>query len=329
MSNLFISPSLYSLFLYVLINDDWKNSDFVLTDRIPLVIHRKLKASNINVFTYYSCKKKTLLGKIFFKLYDNVVYWKYLWYSRDKHYNDIYGNDEIVLSFKYRNKGIRLIEDGPFNNKPISFFKKRQIRQEGAFLNYWIYWFFRKYIPYGYDDKVNIIYHTENIILPNKLENKGRLIDIKQIWNSKTEQKRIEILNLFNISPDIISTINNYSTVLVTQMLPISDNEKIKIYKNMIVANGVDESSLLIKTHYAEDIDYHKIFPKALIIDMPVPFQLFELLGYSPKNVLTICSSAVFRFATSHTNIVFLGTEFNQRLLDAYGIVRLEDFINK
>lgn len=327
MKDLFIGVSLYSLFLYTLINNNWQKSHYVLSDRIPLVIHKQLRSLNIEVYTQKTRQSKKLIDKIINRILNNWDYLKYIIYSKNIKYNNIYGNDEFFLSFKYRNKGINLIEDGPFNKESEKFFKKRQVKQEQFLINYWLYWRWRKYLPYGYDNSVKTIYHTQNIELPQKISSKGITIDIKDLWEHKSESQKLDILKLFDISSATVKKLNSCKSVLVTQILPISDEEKIHIYKKMLLDNNIEESDLLIKTHYAEKTRYKNYFPKAQIIDKPVPFQLFDLLGYLPQNILTISSSAITTFIRPNTNIVFLGTEIDKRIVELYGIVKLDDLI--
>ena len=324
--DLFLSPSLYSLFLYMLINKNWERSDFVLSDRIPLVIHQRLRdLFKAEVYTTQSSNPKSnILRKIIF---NNFQYIKYLKYSLGKSYNYIWGNDEFFFSSKYRNQGIKLIEDGPFNKETKDFFKIRRNKQERLYLNYWFYWYFKDYIPYGYDSKVKQIYHTSSIKLNSEIENKGVLIDLHKIWNSLHEGQKNKILMLFGI--DVVNSrrLNKYSTVLVTQVLPIPDEDKISIYEKMV--EGIDMSQVLIKTHYAERTDYKKYFPEATVISMPIPMQLFDLLGYSPTKILTISSSAISPFVKPGVDITFLGTECDKRIEKIYGSVKLEDIIKK
>lgn len=319
MKNLLITPSLYSLFLYTLIDNSWMHSDYVLSLRIPKLIHDNLRKIGANVYSV-PISHNNVFCKI---IQENIEYIKYLKYSRNKFYDKIFGNDEFHLSYKYRDKGIEIIEDGPFNSESKVFFKRRILKQDLYLLNYWFYWLWRKYIPYGYDKKVEKIWHTENIKLNKEIEEKGVVFNLNEAWNCKSISQKESILSLFSLDKSMMENINRYENVLVTQILPIPDSDKIKIYKNMLV--GVDEKSLLIKTHYAENTNYRKFFPQAKIIDTPVPFQLFELLNYSPSHLFTISSSAVFPFMKADTKITFLGTEIDERIKNAYGIIRYED----
>lgn len=321
MKELLVTPSLYTLFLYTLINKNWDKSDYVLSSRIPVIVHDNLKKMGIDVYSTKAISRNKL--KAFMQ--DNIEYINYLFYSMNKKYDKVYGNDEFHLSYKYRNSGIELIEDGSFNSESREFFIKRRIKQDALMLNFWVYWYWRNYLPYGYDRCVKVIWHTPNITLPLAIQDKGHIIDMVSLWNGKSQDAKKKIISIFSLPSSLLSEINNYSTVLVTQALPIPDEEKIEIYKGL--TKDIDESTILIKTHYAENINYEKYFPKAKVVSAPVPFQLFDLMGFSPKKILTVSSSAILPFIKPGVDVTFLGTEIDDRIKNVYGIIRYSDLI--
>lgn len=324
--DLLITPSLYTLFLYTLINEDWTKSDFVLSTRIPMVIHQRLRSIfGVDVYTIESPKKNSnKIQKVFF---ENSEMRKYYNYSADFKYQRVWGNDEFYPAMKYRKQGIRLIEDGPFNGESRLFFKKRRLKQETKFLLFWTKYIFSHYLAYGYDSKVTVIYHTPGIRLNKELEPKGKIVDIKALWSEMNEQRRRNILNLFGIDSDFVNRLNEFSTVLVTQILPIPDDDKIAIYNDMV--KGIEMNKLLIKTHYAETTNYSSIYPESTVISTPVPMQLFDLLGFSPTKILTISSSAIQPFVKDGVDVTFLGTGCDKRIQDVYGVVKLENIIKR
>lgn len=323
-NDLLITPSIYTLFLYTLINAEWEKSDYVLSERIPTIIHQRLRdLFNADVFSVpLSSKRKNALKKI---LLTNQQYISYKKYSSNRYYNNVWGNDEFILSIRYRSQGIKLIEDGPFNSESRKFFKKRRLKIEGKLLFYWINGIFKDYLPYGYDKHVTEIYHTPGIKLNNEIAHKGITIDIKNIWKKISDERKAGILKLFGITSDFTSNLSKYSIVLVTQELPIPDKDKIEIYKKML--KGIDLKKILIKTHYAESTNYKEYFPEATILSTPIPMQLFDVIDYTPKKILTISSSAIQPFIKEGVDIVFLGTECDKRIKDVYGIVRLENIL--
>lgn len=325
MQNLLITPSLYTLFLYILLNDKWEESDFVLHKRIPLMIRDNIEALGARVYTDYAQGQG---NSVLTKLMQNVLYWKYLRYSRNVRYVNVYGNDEFYLSMKYRNQGIKVIEDGPYYNDK-QLLRSRRTKQYAGLLNYWFYWLWKDYIPFGFDRHVSVIYHTQSNHLPDEIIDKGMLIDMKQLWARKTDIEKQRIMKVFGVNESLADKLKKNKTILITQILPntISDSEKIAIYKSLLQENGISESNLLIKMHYAERTDYHSAFPQAVVVDSPAPAQLFDVLGYEADTAITICSSAIFAFVKANSKIIFKGTEFDERLKKHYGVIRFEDII--
>ena len=341
--DLLITPSLYSLFLYLLINDKWASSDYVLHSRIPAVIHDNLKEVGAKVYSdFVQGQNNTLLTK----LMQNVLYWKYLYYSKNVVYANVYGNDEFYISMKYRNQGIKVIEDGPYYND-IQLLRSRRTKQYAGLFNYWFYWFWKDYVPFGFDKRVPAIYHTELNRLPDKIAWKGKLVRMKQLWDEKSTKDKRMLSKVFGLDDEIIDRIGKYKTILITQALPsaISELEKIEMYQSILRENGINQGvlenldvlflniynyiiSLKIKTHYAEVTNYQSYFPDAMVINTPVPAQLFDVMGYEANTAITICSSAIFAFVKPHTTIIYKGTEFDERLKNHYGVLRLTDFIH-
>ena len=321
--DVFIAPSMYSLFLYTLINKDWENSDFILSDRVPLVIHDSLRKNfGSYVYTYEGSKRIPNRIKRFFVF--NKIYWKFCIERPKVRYERVWGNDEFAPAFKYRKQGMLLVEDGSFNSESKDFIKKIQFRNDLYYLNYWFYWVFKRYVSYGWDNMVNVIYHTNAVTLPSAIKHKGVELCLQSQWNALDNKEKSDILRLFGVTTAFMNNLDNYSTILVTQDLPIPDEDKLAIYKDM--TKDLDMSKVLIKTHYAEKLDYHKYFQESEVISLPVPMQLFGLLGYKPKKVMTISSSAITPFIDKDTEVIFLGTGIDKRLEDKYGLITIETY---
>ncbi|MBR4520628.1 MAG: hypothetical protein IKO63_04370 [Paludibacteraceae bacterium] len=325
--DLLITPSIYTLFLYLLLNDKWMESDYVLHNRVPMIIHDKLEAMGANVYSdFVQGQNNTVLTK----LMQNVLYWKYLRYSKNIKYGNVYGNDEYYLSMKYRNQGIKVIEDGPYYNDK-QLLRTRRTKQYAGLLNYWFYWLWKDYVPFGFDKRVQVVYHTALNHIPNEIAWKGKLVEMRKLWDGKSIEHKQMIMKVFGLDESLIGKIGKYRTILITQALPstISESEKVDIYQSLLQENGITQSELLIKSHYAEKTNYRQAFPEATVIDTPVPAQLLDMIGYEADTALTISSSAIFAFVKPNTKIVFKGTEFDERLSRFYGVIKLEDFVKK
>ena len=66
-----------------------------------------------------------------------------------------------------------------------------------------------------------------------------------------------------------------------------------------------------------------------MVVDTPIPAQLFDVLGYEADMALTISSSAIFAFVKPNTKIIFKGTEFDDRLRNHFGVIRLEELLKQ
>ncbi|MBE6330819.1 MAG: hypothetical protein E7070_00730 [Bacteroidales bacterium] len=321
---LFVAPSLYSLFLYTLINENWTKSDYVLA-RIPIVILQRLRdLYGVDVYNYPVRIGENPIKKIYLR---NKDYFDFYLAYKNRSYDSVWGNDEFLASYPFRKQGIILIEDGAFNSYSKEETQRRQFQSEYCYLNYWLYWIFDGYVSYGWNDDVKQIYHTTAINLPKGIAHKGIRIDLNEIWNSLSQQRKMDIFDLFGLSLSLVDKINEFSTVLVTQDLPIPDEDKIDIYKRM--TDGMDMSKVLIKTHYAEKTNYSMVFPESTVISMPIPMQLFNLIGYMPKRVMTISSGAVAPFIKKGVDVVFLGTEIDPRIVAKYGVVKKDLYMPK
>lgn len=320
---LFIAPSIYSLLLYTIINEEWTKSDFVLSDRIPLVVHDSLRKNfGCYVYSYLGYKRVGYL-KRFFK--SNKYYYLFRKVFKNRQYERVWGNDEFTPSYLFRGQGMILVEDGAMNSQPREFIKKDQLKHDLFMLPFWMNWIFQNYTSYGWSDKVNTIYYTTTISLPKAIEHKGIQFDMQEVWNGMSTSRKADILKLFGIDDSFLDKLDTFESVLVTQILPIPDEDKIAIYKKM--TSGMDMSKVLIKTHYAETTDYKAVFPESTIITMPIPMQLFALIGYNPSRVMTISSSAVAPFIKDGVDVVFLGTEIDPRIAASYGVMTKETYM--
>jgi|GEM_PF-2144365 len=332
-NSLFIATSLYSLFLFLLIKKNWEEIDFVLYDRIPKPIIESMKKQGLSVFYI-----KTGLG-VFSGIYARLVQFlisnfefiRYLFNRKFRKYISVYGNDELSISVLYWNKGIVLIEDGIFNYKSEHFFIKRQksLMNKISIWSLFTFYLNVKYIPYGYSNQVKKIFLTGEAALPEALIDKVEVINIRNLWKAKSENEKCDIMRLFSIDRSIVECLHNYTSILLTQPIAqdedgtIPELEKIEIYKKILI--NIDEERLIIKTHYAEKTNYRKYFGKALIIDQPIPFQLFDLLDYHPTKVITISSTAALKFSRSNSELIFTGTEIDHRIVKMYGVININN----
>lgn len=291
---LFYSNGLYTLLLYLLVGDyKVKETLFLFSENTYLSSHIK------NRINYYLLKSR-----------------------KNKYYSIIYCVLFIrFLSLKYRNTTLYVVS----NNFFIHFFNNI-IAFEDGLLNYvmgntnisatsrknkLLNWFVGPSYPdYGYSDKIRKIYLTGIQATPKALEEKAEIINIQQLWNSKSSAEQQEIISFFFSDDFNISRYSGRKTLLLTQTLSergfTTEEDKIILYKALLAS--FDESDLIIKIHPGETTDYSAYFPKAIILDYPCPMELLSLMGLQIKTAVTVNSTAIYSLDKSVSKIT-LGTD--------------------
>jgi len=329
-TELLISPSLFTLFVFLLINKNLCKADYILLDRIPKSVVKNLRGEGAKVIYIHSGDSigNSLFSKVLRIIIRNFEHVRLWWiYKGEYEYPHVYGNDEIISSVPFRKFGITVIEDGSFNLQSKDFFEARVKKMHKYIFTRLMYKNIYSYIPYGYNNLVRKIILTHEKAINSEINHKVEKVCLKSLWNYKTEAERSKIQNIFGITSNLVNSLNNYPTVLLTQPLGkseggfMTEKEKISIYSNLL--KGSSSNSLLIKTHYAEKTNYRKYFTNSLIVDQPIPFQFFELFNYHPSKVITISSSAALKYKNENCEIIFTGTEIDKRIVEMYGIVRL------
>lgn len=203
----------------------------------------------------------------------------------------------------------RLIEKKSFKEILIKIFNKFLLLEE------------REKI-YGYGDKVKKIYLTENLCkeIPKGLEKKAEIINLKDLWNKKSEEEKKIILDTFNFNNEILKKVDENTVMLFTQPLSednvITEAEKIELY--LKIMKKYNNQSIIIKPHPREKTDYSKYFPSCYVMKEKYPVEILELVGINIKKAVTIFSSAAFGLG-KNIKIDFYGTEINNKIFNRFG----------
>lgn len=307
MQKLVIDNTLYSILIYMLLNNEWSDSIFILNNKLDnkFLNNFQNKVKKLYIFKQY--KIKNYYFKYIFE------YLKLYFFILKQKNIIIYGNDDLEYFFSFR-KNIFLIEDGLLNYKKpkkqnIIEILKKIIKLKNPF-----------YKSLGYSNNVKKIYLTGLAPIPKEIKDKVEIINLKELWNKKSKEEKKEILNIFGFDEIILNNIKNKKYILFTQSLSednfMSENEKINLYKNII--SNYDKNTLIIKTHPREKTDYKKYFPEIEVLKQVFPAELFSLLDIKFEKVITIYSTAVLNFS-SNAEIDFYGTEINENLLKKLG----------
>lgn len=246
---------------------------------------------------------------------------------------ELYGIDQDFLGKKlfYKEK-INVIEEGTgfyltnsffyygeknFSNKIKNILRKivKKIIEKIFFIEE------RKKV-FGYDESVKKIYLTENLCkkIPKGLEKKVEIINLKKLWNKKSEEEKKIIFDIFNFNDEILKKVDENTIMLFTQPLSednmISEEEKIELYSKIL--RKYNSQSIIIKPHPREITDYSKYFSNCYIMKEKYPVEILELVGINIKKAVTIFSSAVFGLG-KNIEIDFYGTEIHPKLFEIFG----------
>ena len=315
----FVTGSLWSLLIYMLHNDidDIKRTHYFFVDTgIHKSVRKNFRCHILHTKWEERCHWRFVQFLYIFIPILNRVRWPYLLFS------DIWGIDQgwAVQSIIGRSQ-YSLIEDGAADYVVERFIPK--IKRQRLIEALWSKVYRH---DYGRNSQCKIIVLT-NPTNKEGLREKAIIINISKLWTDASNEKKNFILSMFNLNSEDIASISSRKIVLLTQ--PLSEDhifpteaEKISLYKEMIENYG--EKNIVIKTHPREKTDYRSFFPEAVVADKIIPFQLFKLMGIKFDVVVTVCSTAAQSLKDKETVIDFKGSEIDERIVKAYGIVKFD-----
>lgn len=303
---------LFIFFMLIDIKEINKKIFFILDNDIKI---------KINLKNYIKVKKNKNILEIIVKKILYFFYFKYLIKKFNINNIQIFGCDHINgAKFFLKRYIFFLIEDGLTNYKKNIY--KRTLKNKIFSIP-----------SFGMYKNVKKIYLTGLAPIPEEIKDKVEIINLKELWNKKTEEEKKEILDIFGFDENIISKIKNKKNILFTQPLSedrfISEEEKIELYKKIIF--NYSEKDLVIKTHPREKTDYKKYFPEIEILNQSFPAELFDLLDIKFERAITIFSTAALNFS-KNSKVDFYGTKVHPNLLKQWGdsekIMKANKFLN-
>ena len=242
----------------------------------------------------------------------------------------IYGQDHLLIGNKLLLfKNFYLIEDGSMSYSTIlvDYFAKRQGIKKI------IDTIFQRKKMLGRDSAVKKIYLTGLAPIPEEIKDKVEIINLKELWNKKSDVEKEEILNIFGFDKNIVNNIKNRKYILYTQPLSedeiLLENEKIELYSKIL--KKYNENYIVLKKHPREKTDYKKIFPDIEVMDQVFPAELLTLLDIHFEKAITIFSTAAL--TDDKVQVDFYGTEVHPKLFQEFGsqdiIMRRNAFLDE
>lgn len=180
----------------------------------------------------------------------------------------------------------------------------------------------KRYPRYGFSDKIIGIYMKGTFKIPDKIQNKVIHLDIKELFNKLSIEKKEKLFNIFYLKLTVLNKIEN-KILLLTQPLSedglMTEEEKIKIYRD--IQESRKGSIFIIKSHPREETDYQKYFPDVYIMPKNFPAELFLFVDAKLKEVITVFSTAALNLKENY-KVTFLGTESYPKLIERFGIIK-------
>lgn len=167
--------------------------------------------------------------------------------------------------------------------------------------------------------RVNKYYATEIAPLNLWFENITERINLKKLWDEKTEIEKEEILNIFGVTKKLLFEFDK-KMILFTQPLSedgiITEEKKIDLYKKIL--KNYDEEKIMIKPHPREKTKYATIFKKCKVIEENFPSEILKLMGIKIERAITMFSTAALHF-DKDIKIDFYGTEIDKTIFETFG----------
>lgn len=235
---------------------------------------------------------------------------------------DLYGMDNLELGKRlFFDEKINVIEEGLLNYMPYNVKESWKISLMKNIILF-IFGLKERQEFMGYGNLVKKVYLTKALCesIPKGLEEKAKVIDLKELWEKKTEVEKDIIKRTFDFGPRILYVVKENTTMLFTQPLSedgiTTEEEKIEIYRK--VMEKYPEDQIVIKPHPREKTDYREYFPNSYVMKEKYPIELLTIMGINITRAVTLFSTAAFGLGKD-VKIDFYGSEVHEKLLKRFG----------
>ena len=295
-----VVDTVYTLLLYYLICGINEEDIFIMSGGIPKEIRKNIKHIYFPHFKNDDIPDSNLILimlkrlLIIVKRVYGILKVRIMLFFKTRNYDiKVYGQGHTNFSFPlYEYENSYIIEDGLGNYMNLvepDYSQSRLLKFLGSYTN-------DIYEGFGTHKNIKKVYLTKNEV-PELIKNKVEIINMKKLWDEKTENEKNKILKIFNIEK-LVNQLEENPILLLTQcysednLLPY--DEEIGIYKYLIEKQ--ENKNIIIKTHPREKKDYSKIFPDIFVIDKPFPLEIFKCIDKNINKIITISSSAALTF---------------------------------
>lgn len=147
---------------------------------------------------------------------------------------------------------------------------------------------------------------------------KSEVVNAADLWRNADIDKKELLKNVFYISEEDITRMQDAETIILTQPLredcKLTNKEMYDIYAPYIRGT----SKVIIKPHPRDKFDWGKSFNNVYVLESRAPMQLLNYMGFAPKRAMTVSSSSISAMPES-TEKIYLGTKINDKIFQIYG----------
>ena len=318
----------YVLILSLIINRNNRNTIYFIDEELK----EELNLSKYKVIWLKNLKKSNYLLEKYKKWQYNNKLLKEI-----AEIDELYLQDHIKFSQFFLNnfngKAI-LLEDGTinYNEKILSEEKNKKLKKIkiNHFMKKVIVEKIKKeYRRFGLSEKIQEIYLTGLLPIPDLIKNKVKIINISDEWEKLSKKDKEEILRVFKISSKSFENlkVEKNKVLLLTQPLSedkiITEKEKIDIYREILLKEN--EKNIYIKAHPREKTNYKEVFKEfnINIIENSFPIEICLLLDIKFEKVITLFSTGALSFK-GKSEVEFIGTEKYPKLYEKFGKVTID-----
>lgn len=275
-----IVGTVYTLLLYFLYRSerDYFGTYFVLSGNFPGEVAVQLLEKGYMVDTYINAKRRNLDKSIFSDERDFKSRMESLRKIVARKKLCVYGHDHLPGVLQLLGSKYIVLEDGLANYYPV---------EQGVAI-----YDNKLFIPCGHDERICKLILTGKMQVPEDIKDKTEIVSLERLWNKSSEEKKQEILNIFDTTVSFFSNLvsNGRDHLLMTENysdgISTSEKKMIGILKKII--EKYDRKSLVIKPHPADNIDYSHYFKDIPIIRKSIPAEIFQFVNFKPKVVIAI-----------------------------------------
>ena len=148
----------------------------------------------------------------------------------------------------------------------------------------------------GHNNRVNNIFLTGLWRIPNDLKRKVKIIDIRYLWENKSDIERKIFFDFYNIKQETLNELSQKTTCLLGSCFSnfgmMAKDKEIQVYKKIF--SNFNKNTTYIKAHpTGGNIEYEREFPGVYVLRNPIPFEVLYLtIGSKLKTIASIASTA-------------------------------------